>query len=126
MAIKDTFNKMISYFDTDGVNEVEEEATDATEEVASRPQQSVRPSSQPQQAPIVSQSQQSQQVRHQAQPQSRPQTQPRPSASERHYQTQARSSQESIERRKIQPFKLLLVVVSNISMLVNLIKQQLP
>lgn len=99
MAIKDTFNKMISYFDTDGVNEVEEEATDATEEVASRPQQSVRPSSQPQQAPIVSQSQQSQQVRHQAQPQSRPQTQPRPSASERHYQTQARSSQESIERR---------------------------
>ena len=32
--IKDTFNKMISYFDTDGVNEVEEEATDATEEVA--------------------------------------------------------------------------------------------
>lgn len=25
MAIKDTFNKMISYFDTDGVNEVEEE-----------------------------------------------------------------------------------------------------
>ena len=32
MAIKDTFNKMISYFDTDGVNEVEEEATASTEE----------------------------------------------------------------------------------------------
>ncbi|KPJ22480.1 cell division protein SepF [Streptococcus phocae subsp. phocae] len=49
MAFKDTFNKIISYFDTDGVSEVEEELTSSpADEAPSRPQQPTRPR-QPQQ-----------------------------------------------------------------------------
>ncbi|GAA0058983.1 cell division protein SepF [Streptococcus canis] len=101
MAIKDTFNKMISYFDTDGVNEVEEEATASTEETTRRPQQTAKPSSQPQQAPRTSQPQQAQHRRPQAQVQARPQTQTqsRQNPSERHYQSQMRVPQEATERR---------------------------
>ena len=45
MAFKDTFNKMISYFDTDEVNEVEEDVAASTDNVIPRSQQSVRASS---------------------------------------------------------------------------------
>ncbi|EHI68630.1 cell division protein SepF [Streptococcus ictaluri] len=97
MAIKDTFNKMISYFDTDGVNEVEEEVTSpAEEEVSAQPQQPVR-STQPQQAARPSQPQQSQHVRsqsHQTRPQSKPVT------TERSYQASGRVAQEVAVRRQ--------------------------
>ncbi|MGT2934311.1 cell division protein SepF [Streptococcus castoreus] len=94
MAIKDTFNKMISYFDTDGVNEVEEETTASKkEEAVTRTQQSVRPSSQPQ----ASRPKHPQQVQ-----QTRPKPQPRPKqpSSERPYQSsQARVPLETTERK---------------------------
>ncbi len=74
MAFKDTFNKMISYFDTDEVNEVEEDVAASTDNVIPRSQQSVRASSHPKQEPRNNHVQQDHQAR--SQEQTRSQMQP--------------------------------------------------
>ncbi|HEL0443005.1 TPA: cell division protein SepF [Streptococcus equi subsp. zooepidemicus] len=101
MAIKDAFNKMISYFDTDGVSEVEEElSSKKQEEPVTKSQQTSRPNEQ-QQAARASQPQQPKQARPQMQAQQRPQSQSRAAYAERPYQgqSQARVSHDYNDRR---------------------------
>lgn len=99
MAFKDTFNKMISYFDTDEVNEVEEDVTASTDNVIPRSQQSVRASSHPKQEPRNNHVQQDHQAR--SQEQTRSQMHPKHSTSERYYQqSQPKEGHEMVDRRK--------------------------
>ncbi|HFJ4763591.1 TPA: cell division protein SepF [Streptococcus pyogenes] len=99
MAFKDTFNKMISYFDTDEVNEVEEDVAASTDNVIPRSQQSVRASSHPKQEPRNNQVQQYHQAR--PQEQTRSQMHPKHGTSERYYQqSQPKEGHEMVDRRK--------------------------
>ncbi|MGT2933038.1 cell division protein SepF [Streptococcus catagoni] len=87
MAFKDTINKMVSYFDTDEVSEVEEEKSSPQPERAQKPQQVDKPN-------------QSQQI-------NRPLGQKRPSSSQEHhvpnYQGQQRNkSVDHLERKAVQ------------------------
>ena len=99
MAIKDAFNKMISYFDTDGVSELEEQlSSKKQEEPVTKSQQTSRPNQQ-QQAARASQPQQPKQARPQMQAQQRPQSQSRATYAERPYQGQSRVSHDYNDRR---------------------------
>lgn len=84
MALKDTFNKMISYFDTDEVSEVEGEEQAPINAEQARPQQATRPS-QPQQPtrPVQQQARPSQATTRPVQPTSSQR------ASQNSYQTSA-------------------------------------